>query len=183
MKDVETNQYMIPLTKGQYVVVSEEDYNHFMQWSWYIDSSGYAARSENFSPTRETIKVYMHREILERKQGRPIADDCIADHWDRDRHNNRRENLREISQSLNTFNGKKQSNNTSGIVGVSWWKKRNKWRAYIVVKRKQKHLGQFDELHEAILVRLEAELLYYGEYNNDYDACMKIVNESRKLRK
>jgi len=49
------------------------------------------------------------------------------------------------------------STNTSGVKGVTWHKKTNKWMAYIHLGKKYKNLGYYDDLEEATKVRQEAE--------------------------
>lgn len=63
------------------------------------------------------------------------------DHRDRNRSNNRIDNLREATNSQNQANRAKQSNNTSGFKGVYWIASAGKWLAKIVHKGKQHHLG------------------------------------------
>ena len=60
------------------------------------------------------------------------------------------------------------SNNTSGFMGVSYDKTRDKWRAYIRLQYKTKHLGRFNTLEEAIEARLEAEDIYYKPIIDKY---------------
>ena len=55
-----------------------------------------------------------------------------------------------------------QKNNTSGVVGVSYAKDRNKWASQIKVNNKTISLGHFLKKEDAIKVRKEAELLYFG---------------------
>ena len=47
--------------------------------------------------------------------------------------------------------------NTSGVKGVSYVKKRKKYRAYIYIRGKQKNLGEYKTLEEAAKAREEAE--------------------------
>lgn len=54
-----------------------------------------------------------------------------------------------VPHALNTFLTNRQSNNTSGQVGVSWHKSTNKWRATISRNGKRKHLGHFDDIETA----------------------------------
>lgn len=61
------------------------------------------------------------------------------------------------------------SNNTSGFRGVSYDKTRNKWRAYIKLQYKNKHLGRFDTFKEAAQARLEAEDKYYKPIIDKYN--------------
>jgi len=66
-----------------------------------------------------------------------------------------KENVRKSELSLN---------NTSGHVGVCWYKNTGQWLSYIMVNRKIKNLGYFDDINEAIKVREEAEITYFGEF-------------------
>jgi len=79
------------------------------------------------------------------------------DHIDRDRLNNRIENLREVSQSCNLRNAKTLSNNTSGVKGVCWNKNRGQWQSGIVVNNKNINLGKYNCFTEAVAHRLAAE--------------------------
>ena len=85
------------------------------------------------------------------------------DHANRNRLDNRRCNLRLASKSDNARNHSKGINNTSGFIGVSWRKDFQVWSAYIIVNEKQIHLGYFNELTDAVIQRLNAELKYFGE--------------------
>ena len=87
----------------------------------------------------------------------------VIDHINRDRLDNRRENLRFVSFTVNGYNKGKQSNNTSGCVGVSYDRKRCKWEAYIKIDKSKKFLGYFNTLEEARIRREEAEIEYFGE--------------------
>jgi len=80
-----------------------------------------------------------------------------VDHIDRNRTNNKINNLREVSNSCNVRNSKQPRNNTSGIKGVSWFKRAKKWIAYIEAGGSRKHLGRFTDLTEAIAHRFAAE--------------------------
>ena len=56
--------------------------------------------------------------------------------------------------------------NTSGVTGVNWLKKNQKWRAYITVGDKQIHLGSFENKEDAIKARKEAEIKYGRRFKN-----------------
>lgn len=60
------------------------------------------------------------------------------DHKDLNKTNNIWENLREATRSQNGGNKTKYITNKSGIKGVSWSKRQNKWVAQITIRRKQK---------------------------------------------
>lgn len=52
------------------------------------------------------------------------------------------------------------SNCTLGISGVSYEKRREKWRAQIVLRGKNHFLGYFDKKEDAIKVRIEGKRKY-----------------------
>jgi len=90
-----------------------------------------------------------------------------VDHIDENPLNNKIDNLRLATGSQNQFNRSFQKNNTSGIVGVNWDKKHQKWRARIRHKKKEIFLGYFDDIEEAKAARIAAEKKYRGEFRND----------------
>ena len=85
------------------------------------------------------------------------------DHINRDRADNRIENLREATNKQNMQNRSKSSHNTSGHPGVSWYKRISKWVAKIMHNQKQIHLGCFNTIEEAIAARKAAEKLYWAD--------------------
>jgi hypothetical protein len=83
------------------------------------------------------------------------------DHINRIRNDNRIVNLREADYFLNRFNRgveKISSKNKSGITGVIFNKKQNKWRAYIYKNYVNIYLGLFETKEEAGQARKDAEL-------------------------
>lgn len=49
---------------------------------------------------------------------------------------------------------------SKNIPGVCWSNECKKWRAYIGVNGRQKHLGYFDDINDAIKARKDAEDIY-----------------------
>jgi hypothetical protein len=82
------------------------------------------------------------------------------DHDNRIKSDNSISNLTRTTPRMNSKNRKKPVHNTSGVVGVYFDKKTNKWLAAIGVNRKLISLGKFVDKEEAIAVRRAAELLY-----------------------
>lgn len=85
-----------------------------------------------------------------------------VDHIDRDRANNKWNNLREISCSCNSRNGKVRTVSPSGITGVNKYKPEGKgkpWKVQINTPQKV-FLGCFDNLLDAAKARWEAEVKY-----------------------
>lgn len=82
------------------------------------------------------------------------------DHEDGNGLNNIFSNLRSVDAAENSKNKRIQSNNTSGISGVHWYKPADKWVAQIRVNRKCVHLGYFVTLFAAAYARHLAEIKY-----------------------
>jgi hypothetical protein len=80
-----------------------------------------------------------------------------VDHIDRDRLNNKIENLREVSKSCNVRNSTQQNSTSSGVKGLAWDKSRQKWKAHITINNISKHLGRYSDFTEAAAHRLAAE--------------------------
>jgi hypothetical protein len=81
--------------------------------------------------------------------------DMEIDHINGDRADNRIANLRLVTRAENSRNQSSRKNSKSGIVGVCQIRK--KWRAFINLNGKPRHLGVFDTIEEAIAVRKAAE--------------------------
>jgi len=82
------------------------------------------------------------------------------DHINHVRNDNRIKNLRTVSCKENQKNKLMHKNNTSGVIGVHWYKPRMKWKAGIKVNGELNHLGYFTSLREAAKARKEAERKY-----------------------
>jgi GTP:adenosylcobinamide-phosphate guanylyltransferase len=85
----------------------------------------------------------------------------VVDHIDADTTNNRRNNLRVITNAQNIQNkkGARRDSNT-GIRGVNWHKPSNKWVARFQVDGKRINLGTFDDINEAEKAVKEARAKY-----------------------
>ena len=88
-----------------------------------------------------------------------------VDHINGVRVDNSWANLRGATDLTNQKNTSISKNNKSGVVGVSWSKTNNKWRAIIWDNKKKIHLGYFKDIADAALERLEAEN-EYGYHKN-----------------
>lgn len=88
----------------------------------------------------------------------------IVDHVNGNPSDNRIANLREATHQQNMCNSKLRKNNTSGIKGVSWHKKSQKWHAQIQFNKIKKHIGYFDSLEDAKKSIQEARKIYHGKF-------------------
>lgn len=84
-----------------------------------------------------------------------IPEHCV-DHINRDRIDNRWDNLRHVTQSCNNRNVGLSKNNTSGITGVYHTGK--SYAAFISEDGNPKHLGTFSTKNEAVIARYKAEM-------------------------
>lgn len=145
---------LITITKGNMVLVDDEDFEYLNHWKWQMHTGGYAYRTTGNTGNRRVI--YMHREVNKTPRG------MITDHINGDKLDNRRSNLRTVNKSKNAINTGLRSTNRSGHKGVSWSKLHNKWESYIWKNNKQIHLGIYDDITDAIKVRKKAEATYHG---------------------
>lgn len=81
-----------------------------------------------------------------------------VDHEEHNRADNRLDKLHEANNLTNRRNQKMHRSNTSGVVGVTWDRQCNKWRAQIGAHNKVKALGVFASKADAIARRKAAEV-------------------------
>jgi hypothetical protein len=79
----------------------------------------------------------------------------IIDHINRNRADNRIENLREVSVNQNQWNSNIRKDNKSGIKGVSFNTTKNKWVVQCTKNNKKYHGGYFNNIEEAKIASLK----------------------------
>ena len=137
-------------------LVDIEDYEQFVDgYRFKLDTKGYAEYSG--------AKDGLHNKLLHRIIMRE-PEDLVVDHINGDPLDNRRENLRIVTQQENNMNLSMRKTNKSGVSGVCWDKSTNKWKAEITYKYKKINLGRFDTLEETTKARKDAEMKYFGEF-------------------
>ncbi len=90
--------------------------------------------------------------------------DKLVDHRDLDGTNNRWSNLRLGTNSQNMMNGSIRKDNTTGAKGVSWDRRKERFRARINVGGKEIWLGYFDTVDAAKVAREVAAKQHHGEF-------------------
>ena len=150
MKKLILHRYMgkPPIT----VLLDDNDYERVIKYKWHYNWFGYAVGKVNGK------RILLHRFILNAPK------DKVVDHINGNTLDNRRSNLRLCSVKENVRNCRLSKNNSSGYPGVSFRKDRNKYRAYIMVNRKQIFLGFYKQLNDAVKARKLAELKYFKEF-------------------
>ena len=133
-------------------LIDTEDYELIKNNHWVLSSDGYAISSSG-----DLFRKRMHRIIMH------VNNDLLIDHINRNRLDNRKSNLRIVDNQHNSFNQTIRSTNTSGVIGVTWWKRDQNWSAQIKYNYKSHRLGYFDNFDDAVIARLNAEIKYFGK--------------------
>lgn len=151
----------IPLSKNGklgtrcFALVDDEDFEELSKHNWAV-GDGYAIRSIRIAGKSYTLS--MHRYLL------PPPDGMFIDHINRNKLDNRRNNLRICTKSQNNTNREAPANNTSGYKGVSFHRRDKLWRARLFFKRKEIFVRYFKVKEDAARAYNEAAKKYYGEF-------------------
>ena len=130
-----------------------EDYDRIKRYCWHENAQGYICGRVNGKD------ITLHRFLMSTENG------DVVDHINHDGKDNRKSNLRCVTQSRNMQNSKLSKANRSGITGVSWYERDKKWRASITVNYKAYNLGTYDTIEEAATARKKAEEFFFGEHS------------------
>ena len=149
-----SGEYGIGYTaKGEEFWFDLEDYDLIKNYLWKMNEHGYIVHGT----LRTTIQ--MHRLIMKVTDPKQIIDHIFSKRFD-----NRKSQLRIVNSAENAYNHKKSIKNTSGVTGVYWNKRQQKWRAAIKFQGKEQHLGYYLNFEDAVIARKKAEQKYFGEF-------------------
>ncbi len=143
----------IPLGDGLYAYVDAADYDWLSRWTW-SSVNGYAARNEKGKI------VYMHRQILQAPPGK------IVDHFNHNKLDDTRPNLRLCLRHENQRNQRKKRGSLSKYKGVGYSKDRHKWYAQIKIMGKDIWLGYYKDEIEAARAYDRKAVELFGEFAN-----------------
>jgi len=164
----------IPLTRGKVALVDVEDFEWLSEFKWHLGVNGYAStntRKEDGSYTR----VYMHRMIMN------PPTNMVVDHINRNKCDNRKENLRIVTYTQNTWNTTSKNTNTSEYKGVSKTS-RGKFMVQITAVGKERYIGSFtNEIAAANAYNYHARK-YYDEHAYLNDVPFMSEDEWRRYR-
>ena len=135
-------------------LIDLDDIEKCISHKWHLKRTEW-----NTDYVKDSNNVLLHRFVLN------LTDDnFVIDHINHNGLDNRKCNLRICNTQQNAMNKITPKNNTSGHIGVSFDKTRNKWMAYIKLNGRMKNLGRYNSYEEAVAARENAEELYFKEY-------------------
>lgn len=140
----------IPLTQGHYTWVDQTDAAWACESSWYF-SNGYARRA--IWDGQQYHWEYLHRALLNAPDG------AVVDHINHDKLDNRRANLRLLTNAANVDHRRgANSNSSTGARGVFWDRRRQAYFVQRATKGQRAWAGYFTQLADAV----EAAHQIYG---------------------
>jgi hypothetical protein len=153
----------IPLTKGFFALVDDEDYESLMKFKWYareVHRSVYAERGCKVTNGKReapgTLK--MHRIIMNCPDGMQV------DHINHNSLDNRKVNLRLCTPRQNQFNKRPIIKYGRRYMGVD--NNGFSWVARIVVNYKKIYLGSHETEEAAAIAYNNAAIKHFGEFAN-----------------
>lgn len=152
-------------------LIDKEDLDKVIAKKWRFWKGQYFTGNQN--------PINIHRFLMNPKDGQ------VVDHINGKVFDNRKSNLRVVSQQKNLLNKAILSNNKSGVAGVEWDKARKKWVSEIRMNGIKCYLGRYNNIEDAVFVRYKAELILFKEFRsirND-DIILKYVSECNNKKK
>lgn len=156
------NEYIVNKNKTVTVLFSNsdktficdlDDWELAKNYNWALHHTGYAYT------TVDSKYTTFHDFVMNNKDRK-----LQIDHKNINPLDNTKNNLRIVTRSQNMMNRNILKNNTSGYKGISLNKATGRWIARIGINGKRISLGTYDDIKDAIKIREEAELKYFGEY-------------------
>lgn len=142
----------IPLTRGKFAIIDDEDAERVNQFTWFFGPQGYAARQGERDGDKRTL-IHLHRVIMNAPATMQV------DHINGDTLDNRKSNLRLCTHAENVINRPGRPGE-SKYKGVSLDKRRGRWYA----RHAKQHIGSFATEEEAAQAYDEFVKDKYGEF-------------------
>lgn len=140
---------VIKLTQGKKAFVDDGMHGLLSQYKWYARTDGvrwYATRMIPSLTDKKRDNLQMHHLVV----GYPM-EGFKPDHINGNGLDNRKDNLRIVSNRINCLNNSKMRSGkkTSRYPGVSWDKRRNKWIAQAYINGLHRNLGRYQNEEDA----------------------------------
>jgi hypothetical protein len=120
-----------------YASVDRDDLDRANEYRWRLDAKGYV-RAHGYLQGRR-VNVFLHRLVLRLEPG----DERVGDHINGDRLDNRRANLRAVTQAQNAQNRRSDRDGLSRFRGVYYDSRQNRWRATGRLDGRARAVGSF----------------------------------------
>lgn len=111
-------------------------------------------------------QCFMAHRIIWTMFNGEIPEGYIVDHKDTNSLDNKIKNLRLTQFHGNAYNKSLNSNNSSGVKGISWSKEKELWEAKIRVNSKRIRVGYFNSIASATLAIQNARIKLHQEFAN-----------------
>jgi hypothetical protein len=146
--------------EDEFMIISKESLQYALDFNWYLGKDGYPV---TYGSVDGKIKCRMKLYHLVIKINTVVPKDMIIDHINRNKLDNRLNNLRICTSQENSFNRTKNKNSKNGLKGVKKISEHN-WSA-IAMKDGIKHeiRGMLTEEEAGKMYDLMAEDLF-GEF-------------------
>lgn len=185
--------YRIPLRNRskqivEYAIVSKEDFELVNKYKWHMITVKGVHKDLKYAESTISCKKHKLHRFIFNNSNIVIPPKHVIDHINHNGLDNRRENLRIITYSLNSQNKDIQSQTkTSRFKGVSYFKESNKWKADC----NGMHLGFFDSEEKAALIYDKCAFIVFGKDAltngfSSYNDCIGktiadiVINKSKK---
>ena len=136
------------------VIIDENLYQEITKYKWYINNNGYVyGRSSNGHCSLHKTVLLMNNKIIDKD---------VIDHINRNKLDNRLENLKTVTFQENSRNRTSSINSSvSKYVGVTK-RENNKYRSRIEINKKSISLGSFNTAEEAARARDKYVIEQFG---------------------
>ena len=153
----EGEHYRYICQNGNSFIFDREDYQMLSGRYCYVTSNGngygYAMSREVDGSQKQVSRLLLN-----------LSNGDYVDHINGNHLDNRRCNLRIATVSENSQNARIRYDNSTGFKGVSYNKRRSKYRSYINNAGRQLHIGYFDNPEDAARAYDTAARFLYGEF-------------------
>jgi hypothetical protein len=141
------------LPNGTRFLIDADVVDDVSKYFWRIDKDGYVVAASEKKTTK-----FLHRIILNAPDG------VIVDHINRIKTDNRRENLRMVTNTQSACNRPLQKNSMTGFAGVCWDSSNNYYKSRIGFFNRRLTLGCYKDTVQAAAAYNIAAAYLFGEY-------------------
>ncbi len=148
----------IKLGNGLFSLIDDRDLISVSKFNWYTSES---KKGKFYVKRLESPQIYLHRFLMDSPEGKQI------DHINGNRLDNRKSNLRMVSQTQNNYNSIKRIGTTSKFKGVFYdksGKRIKRWTTQGRILGKKTFLGRYLTQEEAAKTYDTFALKHYGEF-------------------